>query len=89
MSSATRKNGSKEGINTPHSLTNYSFSPSGSFLKEITGLPLLPKVNVLLLSIHGLSSPFCFQPLLPALRAPLLPPDSQVFNPHQLSSCSP
>lgn len=50
MSSATRKNCCKEGINMPHSLTNYISSPPGSFMKEITGLPLLPQVNLLLLS---------------------------------------
>lgn len=80
MSSATRKNGCKEGINMPHSLTNYSSSPSDSFMKEITGLLSLPKVHVLLLSIHGLSSPFWFQSLLPALRALLLPPVSQLLT---------
>lgn len=42
MSSVARKNRCKEGIRLPHFQTNYSSSPSGSFMKEITDLPLLP-----------------------------------------------
>lgn len=80
-SPAARKNCCKEGINLPHSLMNYSCSPSGSFMKEITGLTFLHfpfRCECLIaqrtcsLLTFLLSAPLCL-----LSRALLLPPDSQ------------
>lgn len=78
-----KKNCYKEGINLTHSLMNCSGSPSGSFMKEITGLTflhfpftcecLLAQRTCSLLTLL-LSAPLCL-----LSRALLLPPDSQVL----------